>query len=145
MGRILAIDYGRKRTGLAVTDELKIIANSLATVNSNELIDYLKKYISKENVECFVVGDPKRMDNSSSESAIFIEPFIKLLQKTFPGISIKRFDERFTSKIAFQSMIDAGLKKKDRRNKELIDSISATLILQSYMESLNNNNNINKD
>ena len=138
MGRILAIDYGRKRVGLAVTDELKMIAGSLGTIHSKDVVDYLKKYVTNENVECFVVGEPKQMNNTNSESAKFIEPFVKLLKQTFPSIIIKRFDERFTSKMAFQTMIDAGLKKKDRQNKALIDSISATLILQSYMESINN-------
>ncbi len=140
LGRILAIDYGKKRVGLAVTDEMKIIANSIGTLHSQEVISFLKKYVSKENVECFVVGEPKQMDYSESESVKYIEPFIKQLKKTFPDIPVKRFDERFTSKMAFQTMIDAGLKKKDRQNKALVDSISATIILQSYMESLNNNN-----
>jgi putative Holliday junction resolvase len=139
LGRILAIDYGRKRAGLAVTDELKLIANSLVTVHSKNVIDYLKMYASKENVEAFVVGEPKQMDNTDSESAAYIEPFVKLLKKTFPSIPVKRFDERFTSKMAFQTMIDAGISKKQRRNKSLIDSISATLILQSYLESLSIN------
>ena len=138
MGRILAIDYGSKRVGLAVTDELKMIAGSLGTVHSKDVIDYLKKYVANENVECFVVGEPKQMNNTKSESAKFIDPFVNLLKKTFPSITIKRFDERFTSKMAFQTMIDAGLNKKSRQNKALVDSISATLILQSYIESLNN-------
>lgn len=139
LGRILAIDYGKKRVGLAVTDEMKIIANSIGTLHSREVISFLEKYVSKENVECFVVGEPKQMDYSESESVKYIEPFIKQLKKVFPDIPVKRFDERFTSKMAFQTMIDAGLKKKDRQNKALVDSISATIILQSYMESLNNN------
>jgi len=139
VGRILAIDYGRKRVGLAVTDELQIIANSLGTVHSKDVLEYLKSYISKENVVTFVVGEPKQMDNTESESAKYIEPFVRLLHKTFPAIPIKRVDERFTSKMAFQTMIDAGLGKKQRQNKSLIDSISATIILQSYMESIKNN------
>jgi putative Holliday junction resolvase len=139
LGRILAIDYGKKRVGLAVTDEMKIIANSIGTLHSQEVINFLIKYVSKENVECFVVGEPKQMDYSESESVKYIEPFIKQLKKVFPDIPVKRFDERFTSKMALQTMIDAGLKKKDRQNKALVDSISATIILQSYMESLNNN------
>ena len=138
MGRILAIDYGRKRVGLAVTDELRMIANSLGTVHSKDVIEYLKKYVEREKVDCFVVGQPKQMNNSDSESARFVEPFVRLLKKTFPSIKVDRFDERFTSKMAFQTMIDAGLKKKARQDKALVDSISATLILQSYMESLNN-------
>ncbi len=135
MGRILAIDYGRKRVGIAVTDELKMIANSLTTVHSKDIITFLKNYIDKESVECFVIGEPKQMNGKLSESEKFIEPFIKLLKKEFHDIKIERFDERFTSKIAVRTMVDAGIKKKDRQNKALIDSISATLILQSYLES----------
>ena len=135
MGRILAIDYGRKRVGIAVTDELKMIANSLTTVHSKDIITFLKDYTEKESVECFVIGEPKQMNGKLSESERFIEPFIKLLKKEFPDIKIERFDERFTSKIAVRTMVDAGIKKKDRQNKALIDSISATLILQSYLES----------
>ena len=135
MGRILAIDYGRKRVGIAVTDELKMIANSLTTVHSKDIIIFLKNYTDKEKVECFVVGEPKQMNGKLSESEKFIKPFIKLLKKEFPDIKIERFDERFTSKIAVRTMVDAGIKKKDRQNKALIDRISATLILQSYLES----------
>ena len=140
MGRILAIDYGKKRVGLAVTDELKMIANSIGTIHSQNVISFLKKYVAKEDVECFVIGEPKRMDYSESESVKYIEPFIKQLKNTFPNIPVKKFDERFTSKMAFQTMIDAGLKKKVRQDKALVDSISATIILQSYLESLNNKN-----
>jgi putative Holliday junction resolvase len=136
VGRIIAIDYGRKRVGLAVTDEMKMFATSLGTVHSKDALEFLKTYLSAEKVECIVVGEPKQMNNENSEAAKFIEPFVKLLIKTFPAITVKRYDERFTSKMAFQTMIDAGLKKKDRQNKELIDSISATIILQSYMESM---------
>jgi putative Holliday junction resolvase len=139
MGRILAIDYGQKRTGLAVTDELKMIANPLTTIHSKDVMPFLKDYIAKENVECIVVGEPKQMNNTASESTKFVEPFVKLLMKTFPKIPVKRIDERFTSKMAFQTMIDAGLGKKDRRNKELVDTISATIILQSYLESIDRN------
>jgi putative Holliday junction resolvase len=135
MSRILAIDYGQKRCGLAVTDELAIIANALETVPAKDLITYLKKYVSQENVSEFVIGEPKQMNNQASDSARFIEPFIGRLRKAFPEIPIRRMDERFTSRMAFQSMIDAGLGKKARRNKELVDSISATLILQSYLET----------
>jgi putative holliday junction resolvase len=134
MGRIMAIDYGQKRVGLAVTDELQLIANSLTTVRTADIITFLKNYLSKEKVDCFVVGEPKQMNNTPSESLKFIEPFVRLLKKTFPTVPVERMDERFTSKMAFQAMIDGGLKKKDRQNKELVDSISATLILQSYME-----------
>ncbi len=135
MGRILAIDYGKVRTGIAVTDELQIIASGLTTVPSKELITFLKDYISKENVELFLVGEPKQMDNSPSESEALIVPFLEKLSKAFPKTPITRVDERFTSKMAFQTMIDSGLKKKQRKNKALVDEISATLILQSYLYS----------
>lgn len=135
MGRILAIDYGQKRCGIAVTDELSIIANALDTVPAKELINYLKNYISHEPVSLFVIGEPKQMNNQASDSARFIEPFIGRLRNAFPHIPIERMDERFTSRMAFQSMIDAGLGKKARQNKALVDSISATLILQSYLET----------
>ncbi|MCL2027179.1 MAG: Holliday junction resolvase RuvX [Bacteroidales bacterium] len=134
MGRIFAIDYGQKRVGIAVTDELKLIANGLTTVPSAEIFDFLKTYLSKENVELFLVGEPKQMDGTPSESSRFVEPFVKKLAQTFPSIPIKRVDERFTSKMAFQSMIDMGLKKKDRQNKATVDKISATIMLQSYLE-----------
>jgi putative Holliday junction resolvase len=139
LGRVIAIDFGQKRTGIAVTDELQMIANPLTTVHSKDVLTFLTDYFIKENVECIVVGEPKQMNNTNSESTKFIEPFVKLLLKTFPEIPVKRIDERFTSKMAFQTMIDAGLGKKDRTNKELVDKISATIILQSYLESLNKN------
>lgn len=135
MGRILAIDYGTKRTGLAVTDEMQIIASGLTTVESKELVTFLQTYIATENVEKFVVGLPKQMDNTASESEVFILKFLDQLIKAIPDIPVERVDERFTSKMAFQTMIDSGLKKKQRQNKALIDEISATLILQSYMTS----------
>lgn len=134
MGRIMAIDYGRKRSGIAVTDELQIIATGLTTVASHELLKFLKDYIQREKVDCIVVGEPKRMNNQPSESLIYIRPFVTSLQKEFPGMPVEMMDERFTSKMAFQTMIDGGLKKKDRQNKELVDTISATIILQSYLE-----------
>jgi putative Holliday junction resolvase len=133
MARLMAIDYGSKRVGIAVTDPMQIIATGLTTVHSKDLIDFLKTYISKEEVECIVVGEPKQMNNEPSESARFIEPFVVHLKRTFPAIKVERMDERFTSKMAFQTMIDSGLKKKARQNKELVDEISATIILQSYM------------
>jgi putative holliday junction resolvase len=136
MARIMAIDYGSKRVGIAVTDNLKIIARGLTTVHSKDLIDFLKDYLTKEEVECIVVGEPKRMNNEPSDSARFIDPFVVHLKRTFPNIKIERMDERFTSKMAFQTMIDSGLKKKDRQNKELVDEISATIILQSYMAKM---------
>ncbi|MBN2236277.1 MAG: Holliday junction resolvase RuvX [Bacteroidales bacterium] len=135
MGRILAIDYGQKRCGIAVTDELAMIANALTTVPTKELLSFLKEYTKKENVSTFVIGDPKQMNNQDSDSVRFINPFIGRLKIAFPHIPIDRMDERFTSRMAFQSMIDAGLGKKARRNKELVDSISATIILQSYLET----------
>ncbi len=138
MGRIIAIDYGRKRTGLAVTDELQLIATALATLDTQKLIPFLIDYCKKENVERFVVGEAKQLNNTPSESSRFIEPFVDLLQKHFPHTPISRVDERFTSKIAFQAMIDAGLNKKKRQNKALIDSVSAVLILQSFMQSRDN-------
>ena len=133
MGRILALDFGKKRTGVAVTDPLQIIASGLATVETKQLLVFLKDYISKEEVDIFVVGLPKQMNNQPSESEHLIQPFIKKLKNTFPNIHIKREDERFTSKLAFQSMIDSGMKKKQRQNKATIDEISATLILQSFL------------
>ncbi len=134
MGRILAIDYGTKRVGLAVTDPLQMIASPLTTIHSKDVIEFLKDYTTKEEVECFVIGEPKRMNYESSDTEKQIGPFIKALKKNVPGIDVERFDERFTSKIAFQAMIDAGLKKKDRARKELVDKISAAVILQSYLE-----------
>ena len=136
MGRILAIDYGTKRTGIAVTDAMQIIASGLTTVNTSELITFLKTYTAKEQVDKIVVGLPKQMDNTESESEVHIKKFLVKLGKEIPCISVDRVDERFTSKMAFQTMIDSGLSKKKRRNKALVDEISATLILQSYMASL---------
>ncbi|WP_159019736.1 Holliday junction resolvase RuvX [Algibacter sp. L3A6] len=135
MARILAIDYGTKRTGIAITDELQIIASGLTTVNTKEIFSFLKTYTSKERVELFLVGEPKQMDNTASESEVFISKFLDKLEKQFPNIPVKRVDERFTSKMAFQTMIDSGLKKNQRKNKALVDEISATLILQSYLYS----------
>ena len=135
MARILAIDFGTKRTGIAVTDELQIIASGLTTVHTKELLPFLKDYIKKEKVELFLVGEPKQMNNTASESEIHIGPFIVKLIKIFPNIPVQRVDERFTSKMAFQTMIDSGLNKNQRKNKALIDEISATLILQSYLYS----------
>lgn len=133
MSRILAIDYGQKRTGIAVTDELQIIASGLTTVNTVDLISFLKEYISKNKVSLFVIGKPKQMNNTASESEALIIPFLKKLEKQIPQIPLLRVDERFTSKMAFQTMIDGGLNKKKRQNKALVDEISATIILQSYL------------
>jgi putative Holliday junction resolvase len=135
MARILALDYGQKRTGIAVTDEFQIIASGLTTVPTNELLSFLKEYIAKENVELILIGEPKQMNNEVSESEVFIKEFINKLEKNLPNIPYKRVDERYTSKMAFQTMIDSGLKKKQRQNKELIDEISATIILQSYLNA----------
>ena len=137
MGRILAIDYGQKRVGLAVTDELQMIANPLTTVSSADILTFLKDYIAREKVECIVVGYPKQMNNTPSQSLKYIEPFIRSLRKRFPTIPVELVDERFTSMMASRAMVDAGLKKKDRQNKELIDKVSATLILQSYLMQKN--------
>jgi putative Holliday junction resolvase len=135
MGRLLAIDYGKKRTGIAVSDPLQIIANGLTTVETSRLFDFLHDYMQKEEVSTIVVGLPKQMNNELSENIRRIEPFVNRLRKLYPNLQIEYFDERFTSKMAHQSMIDGGLKKKDRQNKALIDEISATIILQGYMES----------
>ena len=133
MGRVLAIDFGKKRTGIAVTDELQIIASGLTTVNTADLLSFLKEYTTKEKVELFLMGLPKQLDNSESESEALILPFLKKIATLFPQIPMKRIDERFTSKMAFQTMIDSGMKKKQRRNKAMVDEISATIILQSYL------------
>lgn len=133
MGRILAFDYGTKRTGIAVTDPLQLIASGLKTVETSEILTFLKAYCKDEEVVLFVVGLPRQMNNLPSESEQFIKLFIRNLKRTFPEIPIKREDERFTSKMALQSMIDSGIKKKQRNNKAMVDEISATLILQSYL------------
>jgi putative Holliday junction resolvase len=134
MGRILAIDYGQKRIGLAVTDPLQMIANRLETVPVAGIWDYLSDYFSKESVECVVVGYPRQMNNEASESVRYINPFLKKFSKVYPEMPIELVDERFTSKMAFRAMIDGGLKKKARQDKALIDTVSATIILQSYLE-----------
>jgi len=133
LGRILALDYGVKRTGIAVTDELRLIASGLTTVPTQDLISFLKTYLESEKVDVFVVGEPKQMNNAPSESEPYIQAFLVALSKHFPEMPLERQDERFTSKMAFQSMLDSGLKKKKRRDKALVDEISATLILQSYL------------
>jgi len=133
LARILAFDYGEKRTGIAITDELQIIASGLTTVETKKIFSFLTAYLKTENVELFIVGEPKQMNNMVSESEQLIQVFVTKLGQTFPKIPIKRIDERFTSKMAFQSMLDSGLKKKYRQNKSLIDEISATIILQTYL------------
>lgn len=135
MPRILAIDYGTRRTGLAVTDPLQIIATALITVESKDAIKFLKEYTSKEVIESFVIGMPKTLLNEDSENAKHVRFFATQLEKEFPTIPLYYADERFTSSIAKQTMIDGGMKKKDRREKSNVDKISATLILQSFMES----------
>ncbi|MEO0570534.1 MAG: Holliday junction resolvase RuvX [Bacteroidota bacterium] len=134
MGRIMALDYGMVRTGIAVTDELKLIASGLTAVETNKLFTFLKEYLGKEVVDCIVVGEPKQMDGSESESETLIKPFINKLKKTFPDISIERQDERFTSKMALDTMIAGGMKKKKRQDKAMVDKVSATLILQAYLD-----------
>ena len=135
MGRILAIDYGKKRTGIAVTDIMQMIANGLTTVATPELMDFILNYVEKESVERIVVGHPKQMNNEESENMKRIVPFVNQLKKKLPHIPIEYVDERFTSVLAHQTMIEGGLKKKARQNKALVDEISATIILQSYLES----------
>lgn len=134
MPRIIAIDYGLKRTGLAVTDPLKIIATGLTTIHPKELISFLKDYFSKEQVELIIIGEPKNLDDTDTHATPFVEKTIKELQKNFPAIPIKKVDERFTSKMASQAMIEMGLKKKQRQNKALVDEIAATIMLQEYLK-----------
>jgi len=131
----MAIDYGTKRVGIAVTDPNQIISTGLDTVHAKDIIAYLKDYFQREQVECIVVGDPKQMDATASDSAVYADQFVKQLQKHFPGIPVKRYDERFTSKMAQQAILMSGAKKKERQNKALVDMTSAVIILQSYMES----------
>lgn len=134
MGRILAVDYGKKRTGIAVTDPLRLIANGLTTVPTKEILLFLTNYFNKEKVDIVIVGYPKQMNNTPSEIVPEIEKFVTKLKEKFPALSIEYYDERFTSKMAFQTMIDGGLKQKARQDKALIDTISATILLQSWME-----------
>lgn len=135
--RLMAIDYGQKRTGIAVTDEMQIIASGLTTVPSETAINFLKDYFEKERVEAVLIGEPKQMDNTPSQSAPIIEAFVSVFKNTFPDMPVVRVDERFTSKMAFQTMIDSGLKKKQRQDKALIDEISATIMLQDYLSRKN--------
>ena len=135
MSRILAIDYGRKRTGIAVTDPMQIIASGLTTVATHQLVDFLAKYMQQEKVERIIIGHPRQMNYEDSENMKNIIPFINRLKKLYPDLPIELVDERFTSVLAHQAMLAGGLKKKDRQNKALVDEISATIILQSYLES----------
>jgi len=142
MGRILSIDYGKKRVGLAVTDPGQIIANKLTTVATHSIWDFLHEYFQKEKVEAVVVGYPKQMNNEASEAVIYINPFLRKFQLKYPEIRLEVMDERFTSKMAFQTMIDGGLRKQKRQDKALVDAISATIILQNYLEQKRNENRI---
>ncbi len=135
MARILCIDFGLKRTGLAVTDPLQIIATGLTTVDSHELIQFLKKYFQQEPVELIIIGEPKNLDDSDTHATLPVTQAIKKLEKEFPHIPIRTVDERYTSKLAKQAMIDMGMKKKDRRNKRTVDEIAATIMLQEYMQN----------
>lgn len=135
MERIVGIDYGKKRTGVAVSDPLGVFATAIETVPSGTIVEYLKNYTQKEKVSRFVVGYPINLNNTPSEGAKFVDQFLNLLRKHFPNIPVSLEDERFTSKIAFQTMIDGGVKKMDRRNKSMVDKISAAIILQSYLDS----------
>lgn len=135
MGRIIAIDYGRKRTGLAASDTLQMIANGLGTVPSGEVVQYLSDYVRKEPVDTFVVGLPKQMNNEPSENMKYVEAFVSHLKRTIPNIPVVYYDERFTSVLAHRAMLEGGLKKKRRQDKGLVDEISAVIILQAYMES----------
>jgi putative holliday junction resolvase len=134
MGRVLSIDYGKKRVGLAVTDPLKIIATRLTTVATDDIWTYLADYFAREEVDLVLVGYPMQLNNEPSEAIRYINPFLKKFRQIYKDMPLQQMDERFTSKMAFQTMIDAGVKKKDRQNKETIDGVSATIILQSYLE-----------
>jgi putative Holliday junction resolvase len=136
MPRILSIDYGLKRTGIAVTDPLQIIATGLTTVHSKELISFLKNYFLKEPVELIIIGEPKNWDDTDTHATPLVEKCIKNLQKNFPTIPIKKVDERYTSKMAKDAMLEMGMKKKDRRNKALVDEIAATIMLQEYLRGI---------
>jgi putative Holliday junction resolvase len=135
VARILSIDYGLRRTGLAVSDPLQIIASGLATVESKQLINFLKDYFKKEQVELIIIGEPKNLDDTDTHATPLVEAFIKELLKHFPQIPVKKVDERFTSKMAKDAMLDMGLKKMQRRNKALVDEIAATILLQEYMRN----------
>jgi len=135
LARILSIDYGKKRTGLAVTDPLQIIAGGLATVVTSELFDYLKAYIAREQVELIVIGEPRQPNGEPSENLARVQQFVNRWRKAVPEVPIQYYDERFTSVLAHQAMLDGGLKKKARQNKGLVDEISATIILEDYMRS----------
>jgi putative Holliday junction resolvase len=136
LSRIISIDYGAKRTGLAVTDPLQIIATGLTTVESKQLISYLKDYFAREEVELIIIGEPKNWDDTDTHATALVEKIIKQLEKNFPKIPIKKVDERYTSKMAKDAMLEMGLKKMQRRNKKLVDEIAATIMLQEYLRQL---------
>lgn len=136
MGRIMGVDFGTKRVGIAVTDPLKIIASALTTVDTASAVAFIADYAKSEPLECIVIGLPLQSDGSASQSETFIKPFIARLEQALPGVPLKRFDERYTSKMAARTLIDAGYKKKKRQDKKLLDSVSATLILQGYLLSV---------
>lgn len=138
MGRLIAFDYGKKRIGIAVTDPGQIIASGLTTVAPNEVLKFISGYIESEQLDAFIVGKPRQMNNEPSESAELVRDFVRSLKKKFPGIPVKMVDERFTSKMAKMAMVEGGLSKKKRQDKAVVDSVSAALILQSYMESIRN-------
>ena len=142
MGRILAIDYGQKRVGIAATDELQLISNAVATVRSVDIWKFIEDYLKENSVDAIVVGEAKDLMNKPSDSSRFIEPFVKKLTKKYPKLKIERFDERFTSKMAFNAMIEVGLSKKKRKDKALIDKLSATILLQSYLDALGKRNKL---
>ena len=142
MGRIMAIDYGRKRTGVAVTDPLQIIAGNLATVSTHTLMEFIKDYMSRETVDRIVIGQPSQLNGQPSESMRYITPFVNRLKSELPDMPIVMYDERFTSTIAHQAMIDGGMKKSDRRDKSRVDAIAATIILNDYLQSRMNQPNL---
>ena len=135
MGRILGIDYGRKRTGIAVTDPLQIVAGNLATVPTHTLMSFIKEYIAREQVDCIIIGQPTQLNGDPSESMKYITPFVNRLHKELPDMPVVMYDERFTSTIAHRAMIDGGMKKSDRRDKSRVDAIAATIILNDYLQS----------
>ncbi len=134
MGKLLGIDYGAKRTGIAMTDSMQIIASGLTTVDTHKLDDFISNIVLKEDIECFVVGDPKNLDGTYTDNTRDVNSFVKKLQKLYPGILLRQIDERFTSKIAKQSILASGIKKQARQNKALVDEVSATIILQNYLD-----------
>jgi len=134
MGKALGIDYGTKRTGIAITDVIQIIASGLTTVSTHKLDDFIANLVISDDIECFVVGDPKNLDGSNTDSTGHVNGFVKRLQKTYPSIPVHQIDERFTSKIAKQSILASGVKRKGRQNKALVDEVSATIIFQNYLD-----------